>query len=503
MCRGSTIDALGKLGSVVSQDVKSAVAQCLQDQEPLVRQSALFALSAMEATGQVEAVRLALRDPVAVVRAAAIETLGYMASISLEVQSICSLAWMAEPMTELLANAQTRYSALVAVQYMGNHKVPGACVGTIVDALRDGDSVTRQAAAAAVGSMADAVLESDAAVSTLKEFLQHPDCGVRAATAHAAGAAGTKAAAFAPAVAALLDDEEEDQSGLAAQMGTGARRPAAQLRIPHCAALVALGKMGDVDSLKKVSASVSHENWEVRMTACEALGYFGEEAKDEVEALITAAQDSAYPVRAMACYGLGEIQSAEALPTLVQRFEDKAHTVRVYAVSAVGRLGAKAEEYSHDVFKLFTDPVPAVQGAAAVCLAGLGEVGQSYAGVIAGLLYEADVDLRCASLQALAALGDHGAAFEDEIFDCYYSDPSSSVRKAASSAIAALGLGGVEPMALALQDEYEEIGEPVGDPKEVEFVSTTHFEGLGLYFAEIQERKKELQSSGKWVEGLF
>lgn len=496
-CRAATVDALAKLGEEATQDVRSSVAHCLNDADPQVRTVALRAVAAMRvSSGRIDIVRKLLKDPVSDVRAAAIETLSHCVSVSLEAESICTQDFLAEELASLLASSRTRHSALVAIQQLGS-KAPGSSAGEVVSALADKDAVTRQAAAVAVGVLAGPVMEQPSVVAKLSELLLHDSAGVRAAAAHAIGNMGAAASELAPSVAVLLDDIEEDTSYTSASMGTSVRRPAPQMRFPVCAALTALATIGDTTQISAVASRLSSEHWEIRMTACEALGHFGEAARGEVTTLMSAVEDASYPVRAMACYALGEMNSAEAVSTLVEAFEDKAHTVRVYAVTAMGRLGLKAEEYSHDAFKLVNDPVPQVRGAAVVCLASLGEAGKHYSGVIAGLLYDGDADLRVSSLQALALLGDHGAAFADEIFDRYYNDPVSTVRQTAGAALAAVGLMGEAMEELpAIEISQAPVLEQ-GAPAAVQF------DGLGLYYAEIQEKKKELQSSGRWVEGIF
>merc|ERR1719296_614907 len=186
-------------------------------------------------------------------------------------------------------------------------------------------------------------MNSSAAVNKLKEFFKDTDSGVRAAAACAVGQIGLSASSFAPLVAELLDDASEDTSGLAAQMGTGARRLPARFRLPKCAALATLGKLESTSYIKDIGQAVAHDNWEVRACACEALGSFGTSAAEEAGALMQGAEDSAFPVRAMACYALGELQRADAVDTLVEKLGDPAHTVRLHAVSALGHLGSHAE----------------------------------------------------------------------------------------------------------------------------------------------------------------
>mmetsp|Transcript_5074 Transcript_5074/g.18971 ORF Transcript_5074/g.18971 Transcript_5074/m.18971 type:complete len:598 (+) Transcript_5074:102-1895(+) len=491
-CRIAALDALGKMGPGQSATVRGAVGECLRDQDPLLRQSALRALASMADSQHAEDIKALLTDASPGVRAAAIETLGHLVSISAEVESLYPPDALAQPLTELLADGRTRRAALTAVRLLGN-KAPESCVGAVADAVADQDCEIRQAACHALGSLP---LRCGAALPRLDELLRSSDIGIRAAAATAVGAIGPEAISLAGAVAQLLSDDGEDTSTLTSQMGAGCRRPPPQLRLPRCAALGALGRLGAAEHVKSAVAALSDPSWEVRKASCEALGAFGAVAREEHSALSAVLEDDAFPVRAMACYALGQLGSAEALAGLIEKFEDQAHSVRLHAVSAVGQLGEKAEEYAHDVFKLLNDPVAHVRASAAVALSRLGPSANPYAGVVAGLLAESDAEVRRASLEALGCMGRHGAALAEEIYEHREYDANAAVREAANQALASLGAAGflAQEGPAALEDSgagHEPGAEQNG------------FHGLGQHFAKHQETKKRVLSSGKWVEGLF
>lgn len=499
-CRAAALAALAGQGSDSDRLVRQAVASCVSDAEPSVRASALQALAAMQATGQARQVRAAMaEDPSEAVRSAALETLASFVAASEEVEGICSPETLEAPLARMLADAGSRLAALAAIRRLGD-KAPRACVGAVVDALSDRDGETRQAAAAAVGALGGLVVASPEAVRGLEAALSSPEPGARAAAAHAAGLLGQHGAGFAGAVAALLADDLEDPSSFPAQIGGAAARLPPQLRVPRCAAITALGRLGDASRIDKVVTALGdHSSWEVRLAACEALGDFGQAARGEADSLLNMLEDDAYPVRAAACASLGALGNAQALPMLIQRLDDRASSVRVGALGALRRLGADAAEYSHDVFRLLDDPVPKVRCAAIDCLASFGETGRMYAGVIGTMMCEEQPEVRCAALRALGRLGPQGAAFAPEIAERASQDRSLAARQAANDALDALSAEGLLSAGQgALQDNYGYAG-----AAEALAEARPRFEGLGLYYAEIQEQKKELQSSGQWIEGIF
>merc|ERR1719221_214827 len=203
---------------------------------------------------------------------------------------------------EILANGQTRQSALNSLAYLGV-KAPTGVFSAVVDSLSDKDISTREAAVAAIASMASAV--KDESMDGLKSLLKDSHAGVRAAAASALGALGKSAAACSKDVSELLTDDAEDQSGLPLQIGNGAKRAIPQLRLPKCAAVKALGMMGDDAYIEKISEAHTDTNWEVRLCVAEVLGMMGDRATREADALKGLLNDDMYPIRAMACWALG------------------------------------------------------------------------------------------------------------------------------------------------------------------------------------------------------
>mmetsp|Transcript_84481 Transcript_84481/g.262316 ORF Transcript_84481/g.262316 Transcript_84481/m.262316 type:complete len:605 (-) Transcript_84481:116-1930(-) len=502
--RAASVEAIGRLGPYFKDS--EIVAGSAVDSEALVRVKVCQALADMEATSKHETLSTLLSDPVPEVQSAALVALGSLVGISLEMQSQYG-SKIGDTLEKMLDKARTKEAALDAVAAMGE-KAPPSCVGSVVAALGDADSSTRAAAVRAIGAMGEVAATSKDAMPKLKDLLKKEDAGVKAAAATALAAMGEKASAAADDLAALLTDDSEDQSGLALVVGGGSRRPPPQLRRPKAAAVSALGHMGVEGKASKISEALNDGNWEVRLCAAEALAVLKSKAKGEVSALMGCLEDDAFPVRAMACFALGQIGDTEALARLVEAFEDSAFTVRMYAVQAVGEMGSSAEEHGHEVFKLTNDPVGDVRAAAVKVLSALGETAQNYAGVVATMVTDEDAGVRAAVCESLANMGEAGAECQPEIEDLF-SDTVPGVRMAAIAAVEAMGnrtspfikdFGrgqGVPHDMVPYWRSSEEKPSGVLMPGEV------CFEGLGLHFGDIISKKQELMQAGKWIEGVL
>lgn len=492
--RGAACEALGQLGpDLAPTTAPGAVANtALHSPEARVKVAGIHALGALKATDQWQVVNILAQQDSAQVSAAALETLNLMMAASAEVESQVGPENKEKLLMDALASKSKKNSALVSLSYLGA-KAPPACTNVVVDALGAKDCTTRQAAVAAVASMSEAIVVDKGATDKLKELLKSDDAGVRAASANAFAALGKPAASYADALLPLLKDDAEDESGLAMQIGNGARRLPPQLRRPKSAAVTALGNMGDKANAPKIAEALNDANWEVRMTAAEALASLGEDAKSEASAVTSLLQDDAFPVRGMACLALGAMKDVDALTSLVDAFEDNSHTVRAYAVAAVGELGESAEEQIHEVFKLLNDNIGHVRAQAALALSKMGDVGANYAGVLATMLGDEDPEVRVAVLQALAGMGPQGASLADEVYECI-DDSNPAVKQAAVQALEGMGI----PQSPFVKDFGRGLGVPVPAIQD-----DVDLMGLGQYYGAIQQKKGELMAAGKWVDGIL
>jgi HEAT repeat protein len=80
---------------------------------------------------------------------------------------------------------------------------------------------------------------------------------------------------------------------------------------------------------------------DVRISAADALGQIGPEAKEAVPALIAALKDQEQNVRNFAANTLGQI-GPEAMPALIAALKDQEADVRSYTAMALGGIGPDA-----------------------------------------------------------------------------------------------------------------------------------------------------------------
>lgn len=425
--RSSAAEAMGTLGTL-ARPFAADVVGLLQDSEILVKIAALRALGGIGdeyTAGEVEEL---VNDDCPEVAAAA--------TVSCAALGISS----EEDLLKKLSSPRTRYAALLALLQMTTD-APEGCAEGVVACIADKDVVTRQLATQCIGVMGDIILDQDLVETKLKPMLKDEEVGVRAAAAMAFAALGSKVSSFADAVAELLNDGAEDCSGAALEMGVGLRRMPVVMKIPRCAAMSALAEMHDTKYLSKFADFLTDNNWEVRRTAVEALGTLGEDAREQTDAFTTVLDDDSFYVRARACEALGMMKAAEFLTHIVDKFEDKSHTVRTSAVLAVGLMGESGADFSHEVLKMLDDDMPNVRAAVVRTLSLIGETATGYTPIIAAQLNDPDEDIRAEVLEALGRLGEYGAAFALECAPLLY-DPSPRVRAAAARGLAMMGVRG-------------------------------------------------------------
>jgi len=426
--RSMAAEALGRLGPW-AQDFGHSVIELLKDDNFFVRLVAVRSLGFMGCFEAVTDIEELLMDPCPEVAAAACETLGYMGCIG------------ESELLEKLGNTRTRCSALVALIQLAED-APINCAPAVVDCLDTSDPTTRQTALDCIGVMSGAVLSSNEAIDNLLKLLNSTEPGTRAAAATAFGALGEPAKDHATAVAALLDDDAHDDTWVALAVGNGSKRAPANQRIPKCAAMVALASMQDTQFLNQISDGLNDAVWEVRLCAVEALGLLGTLATSESIPLQEVLDDPAFVIRAKACEALGKLQAEDAIGRLVDKFEDKAHTVRSAAVMALAAIGTSAQDFSHEVLRMLVDPVPKVRVAVIHALASFGDFAKGYAGIIGAQLNDTSAEVRAEAIVSLALLGgEYSSAFVVEVAQ-FLNDPEPAVRSAAQSALPLMGEAG-------------------------------------------------------------
>lgn len=166
-------------------------------------------------------------------------------------------------------------------------------------------------------------------------------------------------------------------------------------------------------ALAVLAESLGHDDAQVRQAAALACGSMGEAAHPALPALITATQDSHDRVRLNACWALGKIGGAEAVPALAECSRDAALGVRAAAARALAEIGTPPATTVPLLARLLGDESAYVRIATAAALGRLGEASARAVPALETLLDDPDRDVRQAAEEALAKIGGAQAA-EDQ-----------------------------------------------------------------------------------------
>lgn len=499
-CVMAALSAIGKVGVNLQPAQKvEAIKQVTDCFAGRSSGSVPVRVAAIRALGELKATRQALllcdvleQEKVPEVCGAALEALAKLSALTYEAESCFPPEMRSKVLGEMLANPRTQYSALIAMYHLGD-KAPESLLSVAVGLLQDKDVSIRQAAAAAIGGMAEIVEKSKDTMSKLQSTIKSSDPAGRAAAISALGAMGPAAAPQAELLAELVADMEE--ASMQQQVTSAGKRAPPHMRLPRAAALMALGCMRAGKQADAVAQGLLDKDWQVRVIAAEALGMLGEAAQGHVSSLMGLVRDDAYQVRAAVCKALGELKSCEAMPGLAQAFEDPAQIVRASALEAAAKVAHGEESYCHEIFKLFNDPVGKVRAAAVRALSRHTEIGPNYAGVVASMMTDMDPDVRAAAVGGLPFLGAAGQSFAEEVNACL-DDPSALVRQAAAEALEHMGFRHtptpINPLMSRNAGATKAGYSPLQDMKDP-------VEGLGQYYKSIMMKKSELEKSGRWI----
>ena len=184
---------------------------------------------------------------------------------------------------------------------------------------------------------------------------------------------------------------------------------------------------------------LDNDDWQIRMSAAQALANLRPDDKSSIAAISLALKDDDSRVRRAAADALGEIGSSasRSLPQIVSLFSDGDANVIAAAARAVGKIGSRSSRYSEDLIKLMahrdervreaatealgasgrsrkrvddlqkqlSDPAPSVRVAAAIVLGDIGPRAAPASQKIVRLLADDDASVREAAQQALAGIG--------------------------------------------------------------------------------------------------
>mmetsp|Transcript_17409 Transcript_17409/g.54712 ORF Transcript_17409/g.54712 Transcript_17409/m.54712 type:complete len:568 (+) Transcript_17409:66-1769(+) len=446
--RAAAASAMGMFGFSSAPHVETLKGLMSNDSDEGVRCAAVGALGQIGVEEQAGAMAELLASKSPVVVAAAVQALGQLGPAG-QAQAASIAAKLDDP--------HVRYAAICSLLSLGEGAVSEHVDAIISKCLSDADSLTRTAAAEALGQV-----KPETGVKLIPKvaaYLKDDHAGVRCSAALTLGYMG-QWVPEAEVLKALLDDKAEDKSELSLTIGGGSMRSPPSARRPKCAALVALGMLG-VDKLAADCAEcLTDDEWEVRMCALECLAQMGDAGREQSSQISTCLEDDVFVVRTKACECLGALKAEDSAHNLPDVFEDRAPSVRAAALMALAETPDVAKEYPNEVFKCMGDQTANVQAAAIVCLGSMGETGQSFASIIATKLYDDDAGVRAAACEALGKLGDHGAAFAEEVA-ANLSDGAPEVRMKAVRALGAMGQDGApfcNELGFLLDDASAEVG---------------------------------------------
>lgn len=180
----------------------------------------------------------------------------------------------------------------------------------LLQALRDEtDILVREDISFALMSM------GDYAIDALVDLLQDPNANVRHHAAHTLGKIGN------PVVIDDLVGVLHDSSDTVVHK-----------------TVYALGQIADARAIGGLVKILGHPNADVQNNLVEALTYFGAES---IPHLIQRIEHENYAVREQVVDILGQIQDESVLPLLKEALFDSDWQVRLSAVNAIGNFGAK------------------------------------------------------------------------------------------------------------------------------------------------------------------
>jgi HEAT repeat protein len=210
-------------------------------------------------------------------------------------------------------------------------------------------------AVAAAQSLGQIGPDASPAVDALIEALADPDEALRAEAAQALGRIGAEAAASIPLLVRALLDHGSSVDQIAS---------------------TALGQIGAAAVAPLIEA-LKIQDAEVRQLAIDALGEVGPGAAAAIPDLVKSSIDPDEETRVVAAKALGKIGNGPAadacVPALIKALKDPDRLVRASAAEALGEIGARHDRVVPALVAAFHDSDEEVNGNAAVALAMIGD----------------------------------------------------------------------------------------------------------------------------------
>jgi HEAT repeat protein len=324
--------------------------------------------------------------------------------------------------------AAVRAAAATSLGRLG-HARAGHLAADLLALLGDPDETVRERAAEALGRIG---ADDPASVAALTSLLADPTPTIRAAATRALGALGKAAAAAVPDLVRLLQDADETVRTVAADAigrmgtldgeatGTLAQALTSEDNVVRAQTAEALGTIGAAaaDVAPVLAVAATDENDMVRAKAVEALGKIGEAAADiAVPRLVRALRDPDGWVSALAAEALGEMGTAadEAVPALVRSLSHRNAQVRANAAEALGKLGSVAHPAVPALERAATDEEGMVRARAVRALGEIGTPTPATRAVVRAALSAPDPATRAAAAEAFGAWGHADEVIQGEL----------------------------------------------------------------------------------------
>ncbi len=323
-----------------------------------------------------------------------------------------------------------------------------------LNALDDSDSDVRDAAARALGTLAQA---SPEVVKALLNALKDKNSHVRSAAAYALGNLGQASPEVVKALLNALKDKEAHVRSAAAEglrkLGQASPEVVDALVnalkdpqiLPRYAVAGALGTLGR--AAPQVAKSLLHALKDsdvcARSAAAHALGTLGRATRQVLKALLDALRDSDRYVRSGSAAALGKLgpqTSLELAKALLKALNDRTWRVRFAAASALGTLGQASPEVVKALLNAMKDSDWSVRSAAARALGNLGpQASPEVVKALVNALKDSQWNVRSAAAGALGKLGPQTSPEAVEPLLRALKESKTDVRSAAARALGKVG----------------------------------------------------------------
>eukprot|EP00927_Polykrikos_kofoidii_P025661 TRINITY_DN23019_c0_g1_i1.p1 TRINITY_DN23019_c0_g1~~TRINITY_DN23019_c0_g1_i1.p1 ORF type:complete len:778 (-),score=158.68 TRINITY_DN23019_c0_g1_i1:65-2290(-) len=344
------------------------------------------------------------------------------------------------------SSSSCRVTVLKLFGNIGVHD-PTTVMPMFVDCMKDTSSQVRQRACQAAGDVArDIRKQGEAPEGIMKDVVKalaavasdeketSEDDQVRPAAVSALGGFGPDAVSIVPQLLKMFRDKNKP---LRANMFASVGELAKHLSAPVLATVV-------TEATKRLKDRRS----EVRKAACKALGQCGQSAASAIPSIIEFTQDrGCTDTRIGAAAALGTLHryaKDTGVPVLLRLLTDKEDEVRRMATISLGSYAAAAASEDAFIRRIIDgtrDDSERVRRAVAVTIGKIGHHNENTPSILANVLKnitdELRVQVREATIDCIAALGEHGASQVPMLTECL-KDPSEAVRMATMKALARL-----------------------------------------------------------------